>query len=114
MVGTSRCSTSVSAGLLPPITSFPISAKPIELTRNSSRFCCSSTMELLSCVEFLTVDTRSGAASAYALSVVVFYVLARYRLPMVPLLLLIAAGGIRRVGLGERGRMAVAAAMSGS
>ena len=32
---------------MPPITSLPMSARPIALTRNSSRFCCSSTMVLL-------------------------------------------------------------------
>ena len=34
VVGTSRCSTSVSAWRLPPITSLPMSARPIELTKN--------------------------------------------------------------------------------
>ena len=46
VVGTSTRSRSVSAWRLPPITSLPISAKPIALIRNSSRFCCSSTMRV--------------------------------------------------------------------
>ncbi len=52
-----------------------------------------------------------GLVAAYALSVVLFYVLARYRLPLAPLLLLIGAGAIGRLGA-DRRRVAVAAAVA--
>ncbi len=68
VVGTSRCRTSVSACRLLPTTSLPMSAKPIALINNASRLCCSSTIVWLTRVALSTVLTRSGAASAYALS----------------------------------------------
>jgi len=45
-----------------------------------------------------------GILAAYTLSVVVFYVLARYRLPMVPVLMLIGAAGMKN-WVGRRKRL---------
>jgi tetratricopeptide (TPR) repeat protein len=50
---------------------------------------------------------------AYALSILAFFITARYRVPMVPLLLVFAAGGVQRLlqGAGTRERLAAAAAL---
>ena len=64
VVGTSRCITSVSGWRFADKTSLPISAKPIALISNASRFRCSSTIVVLIRVALDAVFTRSGAASA--------------------------------------------------
>jgi tetratricopeptide (TPR) repeat protein len=47
-----------------------------------------------------------GLAAAYSLSVVVFYVFARYRLPLVPILLIFAGAGLERLLAPETWRKA--------
>jgi tetratricopeptide (TPR) repeat protein len=66
---------------------------------------------ILSAGEWRRLSWLYGIVAAYALSVVAFYVLARYRLPMVPLLLLIGAGGVAHRNAAPR-RIAIAAALA--
>jgi hypothetical protein len=54
----------VSAWRLVPITSLPVSANPIALSRNPSRFFSWSIRVLLNVVVLATTSTRSGATSA--------------------------------------------------
>ena len=70
----------------------------------------------------LTADSWRGLwilyaiAATYALSVALFYVLARYRFPLVPILMILAAGGLVRildaVRLQRFRRLGLAAAVS--